>query len=277
MHLIRDCTNAKERWRSMVAPNHWNQFIALSGKEWIMWNLKHDVGRAHTKKISWPTLFGYTCWDIWKDRCKKVFNEEIADETANATESLLRALWDQELATRASFLNSNDVRLEAETNRQQGFYHLETDGSVLSSGSSGCGGIIKNSNGDWRGGYALKLTNVPPSIAELIAIIQGLQICRNRSYKKIHIWTNSLEAVNLLMRGCLATHPFKEVIDEARLLFGCDWQVILTHRQRDENTQADWLAKSSHTIQDNFCYFDRPPPPLQGAYSTDITRPQVTS
>lgn len=46
------------------------------------------------------------------------------------------------------------------------------------------------------------------------------------------------EAINLLMWGCDISHPYKDVIDKARLLMHGDWQVVIDHVPREENMLA---------------------------------------
>ena len=59
MHLIRDCVNAKERWKALLAQEHWDRFFSLEGPDWLTWNLKKEAGKDYTKRVAWPTLFGY--------------------------------------------------------------------------------------------------------------------------------------------------------------------------------------------------------------------------
>lgn len=91
MHLIRDRSNAINRWKSVVDPNLWSSFFTLTGAEWVKWNLTHDVGQTYTDKVPWPMLFGYICWDIWVLRCKKVFGDPILEECCSVGKSFYKA------------------------------------------------------------------------------------------------------------------------------------------------------------------------------------------
>lgn len=49
--------------------------------------------------------------------------------------------------------------------------------------------------------FSSKIVNVPPTIAEIIAIIQGLTLCWNYGFRKVNISTDCTAAINLIQRG----------------------------------------------------------------------------
>ena len=135
MHLIRDCVNAKEKWKGILAEEHWDRFFNLEGPDWLAWNLKKEAGVAYTKRVAWPTLFGYLCWDIWTSRCKRVFDADYDDSQRNHTDTFLRAGWDKDLLASCKFYGHDSRQSSTRQNQQTDFVQLETDGSVLHTGS----------------------------------------------------------------------------------------------------------------------------------------------
>ncbi|XP_028791878.1 uncharacterized protein LOC114747703 [Neltuma alba] len=140
------------------------------------------------------------------------------------------------------------------------FIKLEVDGSVLRNGHSGCGGVIRDYLNNWICGFCAKLTNVSPTIAELMGILHSLNLVWSRGHQKILIYSDSMEAINLATRGCEDSYPFKDLVDYVRLTVNRDWHTIFCHVERDLIPLADSLANYAHRIDGNFYLFDCPPP-----------------
>lgn len=83
---------------------------------------------------------------------------------------------------------SGDVRLDQQvlgTDCQRGnvpqargntdVIFINTDISTLHNGLGVCGGILKDSNGNWFLGFNQRLDPVPPTIAEILGIYKGLK------------------------------------------------------------------------------------------------------
>ena len=98
------------------------------------------------------------------------------------------------------------------------------------------------------------MTRVPPSIAGLLGVIHGLHICWTINQRKVEINTNSVEVVNMLMRGCANDFPYKELVDDACGLIMREWEVSIRHVSREAYDRVDHLAKLGHTIAENFLF-----------------------
>ncbi|XP_028794256.1 uncharacterized protein LOC114749883 [Neltuma alba] len=166
MHLICDCKNAINRWRSVLDPLYWTQFNSLEGADWIKWNLHKEAGKVFTKKLTWASLFPYICWDIWVTRCNKLFDPNITNEEPSAFPSFFKAYCDQDMIANYSFYKQDSSRGKEHQPLQGHYVTLEVDGSVLQDGRSGCRGILKDEKGGWICGFSCKLTTVPSAIVE---------------------------------------------------------------------------------------------------------------
>ena len=107
-----------------------------------------------------PLLFGYVFWDIWVSRCKKVFNAGVNVEPENAFDSYYRACLDSDFSRNCKFYAAHSIQAVPIANLSAEHVILETDGSVLPNGASGCGGVLKSPQGNWMGGFSCKLTTV---------------------------------------------------------------------------------------------------------------------
>ncbi|XP_028798922.1 uncharacterized protein LOC114754310 [Neltuma alba] len=197
-------------------------FISLRGVDWVKGNLTNDIGLNFTKKVPWPTLFGYICWDIWVTRCNKLFGREITNTGINANSSFFKACLDQDLIKQGFQLGRRQPSNAHSDKHPNDFIKVAIDGSVLDNGRSGCGGFICDNNDRWICGFSCKLISVPPVIAELLGVIHGLTLCWTRGYRKIILFFDCIAAINFALRGCDSDHPFKDIIDDVRLLINRD-------------------------------------------------------
>ncbi|MBA0585625.1 hypothetical protein Gorai_016393 [Gossypium raimondii] len=80
--------------------------------------------------------------------------------------------------------------------------YLNTDGSVkyVDMFATG-GGLLRDHNGTWIVGFTRYLGNCEVIDSELWGVLDGLQITLDRSFRKVIIRTNNLEAVNLIHEG----------------------------------------------------------------------------
>ena len=231
----------------------------LDEQDWLCWNLKQEVGRNFTKKVPWAFLFAYICWDIWTSRCRKIFNSDSSSDLS-AMSSFLRACWDWDLSKNFNIFNVSEPSTDRNAQVPDNFWILETDGSVLASGSSGCGGVVKKHDGQWILGYSCKLVPTPPAIAEVMAILNGLHLCWQRGCRNVFVFSDCIEALQLLIHGCQPHHPFFDIISETRLFTQRNWDVHLQHRNREFLVFADYLARISHSLDAIVHIFDQPPP-----------------
>lgn len=88
--------------------------------------------------------------------------------------------------------------------------------------------------------------------------IHGLRLCWESNQRRLELCTDSVEAINLMMRGCNRDYPFHDLVDTALNLLAQDWEVIVRHVPREANSCADQLARLGHTTSGNFIFFEDP-------------------
>ncbi|XP_028783831.1 uncharacterized protein LOC114739897 [Neltuma alba] len=159
-----------------------------------------------------------------------------------AKDSLSRACMDRDLVQKYKWKHGEVPISGILRTRQDAGFHLESDGSVLKDNSSGCGGMLRLQE-----------------VVEIFGIFYGLQMCWDRGIRDIVVHSDCLEAINLLIRGYNLDHPFRDLIEETRLLLHRDWQVYLSYTPISNLTLVDFLAKSSHTMEGSFRILDQPP------------------
>ncbi|KAK4260509.1 hypothetical protein QN277_003609 [Acacia crassicarpa] len=123
---------------------------------------------------------------------------------------------------------------------------IDVDGSVCHHLQAACGGVMRDSQGRWLLGFHKNLGLHGVVEAEIYAIWLGLNLANQMGIRKIQIYSDSLDAINAIMRDYHADHPFREIIGKTRDLLYSDWSVELHYTSRRNISCADYLAKQGH-------------------------------
>ncbi|XP_019235374.1 PREDICTED: uncharacterized protein LOC109215717 [Nicotiana attenuata] len=136
---------------------------------------------------------------------------------------------------------------------------LNCDGALSSTNNAaGIGGLFRNSNGDWILGYQKATHAASPIHAELLALLEGLNIAVDFKDTNMEIETDSTDAIKLLHEDCT---NFQNVILECRWLVHQLKLPLLRHNFREGNEVAHRLGKEAlkKPPSDKFVYHARPP------------------
>ncbi|KAK4266867.1 hypothetical protein QN277_023732 [Acacia crassicarpa] len=130
---------------------------------------------------------------------------------------------------------------------------IDVDRSVRHQFQATCGGVIRNSDGHWLMGFCKSLDAHTVIEAKLHAIMLGLRVGHHMGLRKILLYSDSLDTVNILMRDCCyVDHPLKEIIKEIRDLLYSDYLDVKIHyTPRDIISFADYMAKEGHNAPAN--------------------------
>lgn len=82
-------------------------------------------------------------------------------------------------------------------------------GLVELTNKAGCGGILRNNKGEWRGGFVNNIGACPPIQAEAWAMLRGIQVAAQQGCKKVIFECDSkdiVEFMNKNTRSSTATH-----------------------------------------------------------------------
>ncbi|KAF7844787.1 ribonuclease H [Senna tora] len=132
----------------------------------------------------------------------------------------------------ASWSSTNPVNTRW-TKPDKDWIKINTDGAVCRvNGKARCGGILRNSDGDWIRGFIAKLEcDVTCALKQVI---------------DIHQEDSNLNPILLNIRELIRRR----------------WEVKMKHISRLSNGCADFLAKSSLDLRDNICIINFPPSAL---------------
>ena len=143
----------------------------------------------------------------------------------------------------------------------EGWHKLNIDGSVVStSGLSRCGGLLRDSAGQWVVGFAKSISVSSSIITELWALRDGLGLCLERGIFAVEIKLDASATISLVSSNVNTNGDLSGLVDDCRELLLRLPQVKLSHCFREENFCADALAKLGSASAVSSLVFDSPPP-----------------
>jgi ribonuclease HI len=271
---------AKSIWCNLLKHDIRVVFFATDLKEWIHMNLKQDLG--HDLNINWSCVWATSCHFLWTWR-----NREMHED------SRLRPThpWRYILDCNLKYITADANNIALPTRQQveigvawqrpvEGWVVLNTDGASRRTGVAGCGGLLRNSNGQWLGGFSRHLGRCSAYIAELWGVFEGLRLARERGISKINVQVDSRVVVQTLNSSNLGSVLGWRLIQEIRHLLSLDWEILVCHSYREANACADALANMGCDHGPELRVYDQCPASLISLLQADvmgITTPRVIS
>ncbi|CAJ2634326.1 unnamed protein product [Trifolium pratense] len=156
---------------------------------------------------------------------------------------------------------------------QGGWVKLNCDGAYKESlDLAGCGGLIRDCDGQWRTGYTRKIGTCDALHAEMWGMYEGLKIARRQGFSHIIVESDSKLLVDMVTNNCQINGATPVLIRRIRDLINLSWHVQVNHTLREGNRCADWLASYSLTNDSFFpIVLEAPPRELQSISFDDIS------
>ncbi|XP_077249091.1 uncharacterized protein LOC143888521 [Tasmannia lanceolata] len=125
---------------------------------------------------------------------------------------------------------------------EQRFIKVNTDAAVQN-GKGGIGGLLRNSAGEVKVMFSIRLGCEEIHLLEMKAILHGIRLALMGGHDSIWIESDSLTAVNVISKKWECPWKAIPIIEEIRdaLLQFQSWK--LTHIWREANGAADFLSK----------------------------------
>lgn len=260
LHILRDCEIAREVWTPLVHFTNRFAFFSSSLQVWLQENMTNAFGFGKTKKYAWEDVFGIVCWSLWRNRCTGVMDGKRLHQQ-DIIHQCMRQL--QELENQDNFTHQvSDYTTNTEsswTPPTEPFIRLDVDGSVRDDQRAACGGVFRNHKGEWTLGFQLKLGAGNASMAEILAIRTGLWVSKQMGYQKVVLYSDSIEALRLILHEHTAFHPLLTEIREIRDCIYSNMEVSLLYSPRGNLRCADVLARSAHQSSEGIKYLYQPP------------------
>lgn len=223
--------------------------------------MTHSFGEGPYQHWSWAKVFSIICWLLWKNRCTGV----MEGTRLQAQEIRHQTLCHLMETTTADTLKHKIFGYQGSQNPDwtpppDGFVRLDTDGSVNGQHQATCGGVIRDTTGNWLLGFQEKLGYIPVTTAELKGIYAGLKLCKAQGYTKVEAYTDSMEAYQLIMQNGNPSHPLRQELNSIRELIYSNWELEIKHCPREAIKCADQLAKEAHDMEADTNILSEPSP-----------------
>ncbi|KAF7802436.1 reverse transcriptase [Senna tora] len=246
-HLLHFCKWLESiLWFGSMFCARWNRFEVRRVDEWWC-NLLLGDGKVD----DWiASLFAYTCWHIWKPRCRKVFEHEEVDSAFVIQRSFADA---------AKFWNLNGL-MDDVLNCGKGLVDrsvwsppvgndlkINCDASFLPDfGVTGLGVVIRNCNGEVIVGRSIRSSAFSVNVAEALALKEALKTALELNLMNFSVESDCRDLVKAVNSKDLKWDwCCSEIVKEILLLCGhLNWPSIM-HIKRNAKMVADWLAKNA--------------------------------
>ncbi|CAN1161710.1 Putative ribonuclease H protein At1g65750 [Linum perenne] len=213
-------------------------------------------------------VFGLSSWIIWRRRNQRVFEDVTlsVDEVVGQISfwaQLLSSSWKAHQVGREAPRYARQTLLIGWRLGDEGWYTLNTDGSLIpTTSSAAAGGVIRDDQGRFVLAFSSNLGSCSIVRAEIWAILEGMVLAWDKGIRKLRIQTDSVSAVQLLtdMRGLL--HKHSNLVNLFQDYKSRPWEVSIEHIFREANNAADFLANSGHQLDLGTTVFDLPCPTL---------------
>ncbi|CAI9097378.1 OLC1v1033781C1 [Oldenlandia corymbosa var. corymbosa] len=261
VYAIRDCPHAREVWSKLVPNNLQFNFFNCSLLDWMMRNLQNVGGIPG----SWPVVFGVVAWKIWCWRDETVFkgvNHRI-DRRMGEIAHKVRGI--EEAVQHKRIMGSSKVvkmtRMLSWKPPPMDWLKLNSDGEINGdTGMASAGGVIRDSNGIWKGGFLMNIGFYSVIGAELWGLFQGLNLTWESGYKKIEAEVDNQSIVVMIFKENRPTCAHEGLVKAIKELLSRNWNVKLYYNHRECNFVVDYLAFLAATNPGGFTRLDLPPP-----------------
>ncbi|OMP07401.1 reverse transcriptase [Corchorus olitorius] len=223
LHILRDCTNAKVIWDILMISSKFSSSRSLNLEEWVNLNV---ISYKDEKfgDWSWPSLFANTYADA-NTKCK--------------VKQVVHLSWEK---PKEQWLKLN---VDGSWNQQKNI--------------AAAGGVFRNSQGNWIGGFGANMGNCSIDIAEMWAIYYGVKFAVQLNLNFVEIETDSCSSVQAITGGVDPHHPLFPLVKEIKDMLNESWTWSLKFIPREKNMLADWVAKWSCLQRPGLQNLSRPP------------------
>jgi ribonuclease HI len=237
---------------------------------WIDFNMSKHMGKY--TGVEWKNIWSHACHQIWYWRNRER-HEETFSRPSNMAMEVLRHVHCYQEATRCIAGTTSPtygVALVGWKCPQVGWVKLNSDGACRKDGRSGCGGVIRGSDGEWLGGFAKYVGRCSVFVAELWGVYEGLKYVKNMGFTAVEVNVDSLAVVEALKRKTKSNVTGGALINRIRQIMNLDWEVDVQHAYRESNQCADALANEGCSLCEETQFFEECPPQMNHLVTADM-------
>jgi ribonuclease HI len=257
-------------WLSVVPYESRGSFFGGDLESWINYNLSSDIDRING--IRWEDFWATACHCLWSWRNKEQHVDDFSRPVHAVVHILQRCRNYYNACVENKSLNTIQmgVRWIVWKAPEEGWVKLNTDGASKGKGLLGCGGIIRDHQGNWCGGFAKFVGTGSALIAELWGVLEGLKLAGRKGYRKVEVNIDSISVVKMIMHGGTSSALGFSLVKSIRRLLDDRWDVKILHSYREANKCADALASMGCILDCNIVFFETCPSSIRNLFSADV-------
>ncbi|CAA7057593.1 unnamed protein product [Microthlaspi erraticum] len=153
-------------------------------------------------------------WWAWKWRCGNVFGDNtLWRDRVKFVKEYVKEVSAGRIGEHGVRSTNRQERLISWTPLLVGWTKLNTDGASHGNpGAATAGGVLRNGDGQWCGGFALNIGRCTAPWAELWGVYYGLCIAWEKQVRRLEVEIDSSMVVGFLTTGISDTHPLSFLV-----------------------------------------------------------------
>jgi len=244
LHVLRDCSAAASLWNKFLHPRHFNVFYNQDFSSWLSDNLSNNY--SPVLNFNWNQIWATITWSLWRWRNDSLFNSS-SNIPRNPYLSIYSAIQQYNDCLDLSIVGNEEtvktMRSITWKRPNVGWIKLNTDGSCdVSRVRSGCGGLLRNSDGIFVMGFAKFLGSCSVLRAEACGLLEGLQCASEIGIAKLQIECDSSLLVDAVIGSSPLGADVGSIVRMIRLRLQEFEEWLISHVFRESNSCADFLA-----------------------------------
>lgn len=264
-HCLFSCTWTAKIWEDFKMYPKWSPAVELPTKlQWLFVNTPTEL----------QSLFSIILWNIWKERCRFVLEDTTMPPNGDKIISSSRALY----AALATVKEANGIGAWRQTTTnctwnppRPPFSSISVDAAFGDDGQRRSGLVWRDNSGYvlWTESSTLP-SRVDVLHGELLAIRNGLRFAQKRALEYIQIWSDCLNAVNLISAHDNSLHPLHQLALECKILKDAFPVCEILFTRRERNMAAHHVANLGLNYSSSFTWENNPPSIVLDCALTDI-------
>lgn len=234
-HIFRKCKRAKGIWAELIPACDRRMLDSLSFDTWFTKNIRGKT--QFDTRINWGHVFATAMWWLWRWRNEVVFKNHEREQSKK-----IKWIIQQSHEAARAFAKAKTPGViskgpgSEQTMRQEfpkGWTLINTDACFNSENdSTGCGGVMRNDEGEWVAGFSCMTKVNNSSEAECWALMQAVKWAWSKGCKKVWFQSDSKEIVGWLNSDCDPRGPLGDMIGNCRRWLNKPWEVKISYLPR---------------------------------------------
>ncbi|KAF7844298.1 Non-LTR retroelement reverse transcriptase [Senna tora] len=226
IHAVRYYSKVRDLCYMLVDPKYWDEFFNLNLHDWLLFNLKENLGRYG---LDWKLCFGVCSRRIWLHRNALVFDggSIFASEL----------FWEVGVRVKEFMISGNNCALNvgnkvgkkeeilvAWQSPNDDWAKVNVDGSCKGDNLlAACGRVFRDAMRSWLWGMARNIGSCSSLEAEIWGILSGMELAWEKGFRKVIVEADSKVDIDLVLNGCLKEHYCFNIVERIRKCCSRDW------------------------------------------------------